>query len=271
MVRIAAVLALGVLAYVGAMMLTDVALVLVDTPLPVVDAYAAIAGYAVFIATYGVVRRRRLQADLLPLLGARPWTMAVRSLAGAALAYLLIVAMIGLAHGAPHLDRGFDPGNLVALVFILLAAATEEVLCRGYLFAMARQRFGAGTAIVVAALVFALLHGRAALAGWDSFTAFFTFGTALTMLALRFGSLLPGIVAHGVFNYCTGLRGLRLPPPLDASGIVTYEGGSPEHAYLASQILVGLAVSVGLIPYVVRHREHAKTAREAANAAEARS
>ena len=103
---------------------------------------------------------------------------------------------LGDAITADLLDR--RPGILVGFfAAVVLAPVCEEILFRGFLFGALRSRLGSLFAAVVSSAVFAVLHGYS-VAGLG---AVFLYGLVFVWLYQRSGSLLPGMVAHAVFNF----------------------------------------------------------------------
>ena len=84
---------------------------------------------------------------------------------------------------------------------VLLTPVFEEIVFRGLLFATLRRRFGAGTAAVLSAAVFAVAHGYGVL----GFAAVFWSGLLWAWAYERTGSLLPSIASHAVDNLMAGL------------------------------------------------------------------
>jgi membrane protease YdiL (CAAX protease family) len=100
----------------------------------------------------------------------------------------------------------------------LAPAVAEELLFRGALYDVARRRAGAGAAILVAAVAFALYHGSP-----HRFAPAFAGGLLLGLVRARSGSLLPAIVFHAT-NNAGVLVALHLgfrEPPLAWLPIVT--------------------------------------------------
>ena len=90
---------------------------------------------------------------------------------------------------------GVSSPLVVVLSAVIAAPVVEELLCRGVLLRGLLRRHGAWTAALVTTLVFALFHlnltqGLLAL----------PFGLGLAWLALRTGSVIPGMVAHAAVN-----------------------------------------------------------------------
>lgn len=106
--------------------------------------------------------------------------------------------MIGAPERPPDLSSYPSTAYLVSIVVIgpLVSGVTEEAAFRGYM-QRGLERFGSGTAIVVTALVFALVHGvhgleTLLLLGPGIFIAGIVYG----LLAHHTGSILPGMLAH---------------------------------------------------------------------------
>ena len=80
--------------------------------------------------------------------------------------------------------------------YVLVAPAVEEVIFRGLLYATLRRRFQMPIAAAVSAALFAGAHGY----GWLGFVSVFWSGIIWAWAYEKTGSLLPGMVAHGLNN-----------------------------------------------------------------------
>ena len=94
-----------------------------------------------------------------------------------------------------------------ALAFLAIAVITpivEELFFRGYLFGLYRRRHSLPVAYVAAGLLFAILHANPAMSSPLQNLAVvaqaFALGCLLAFLYQWTGSLLPGMVAHGLNN-----------------------------------------------------------------------
>jgi sodium transport system permease protein len=151
-------------------------------------------------------------------------------LAAAALLLPLVAWSVSLAYQFPRLlellrERqalveqavaGGEPssiawtGYIVALA--LLIAAGKEIAFRGFIFAGLLKRMRPWPAILVSSFLFAAFHMNVFL-----LPPLFLLGVALGILALRSGSLLPGILLHGIC-YALLLLGPAWPTPSGAAG-----------------------------------------------------
>jgi len=90
------------------------------------------------------------------------------------------------------------PSGVGKLVFLFLLGAlapiSEEILFRGLLFGLLRDRHGLGLGVVLSALAFYLAHF------WSLQPLHLALGAMLALLYQRSGSLWPPIVLHGTFN-----------------------------------------------------------------------
>lgn len=93
-----------------------------------------------------------------------------------------------------------SPWLLVAMLFVacVLAPINEELLFRGAIFRFCRQRFGRGTALVISASLFGLMHGN-----WASFLPLAVLGMILALAYERTGDIRVSMLAHGLFNLNT--------------------------------------------------------------------
>lgn len=84
----------------------------------------------------------------------------------------------------------------VVVIGALVSGVVEEVAFRGYLQSRL-ERYGAGTAIIVTSVVFALFHS---VHGWQTLLVMgpglFIASVLYGMLAYHTGSIVPGIVVH---------------------------------------------------------------------------
>jgi membrane protease YdiL (CAAX protease family) len=90
----------------------------------------------------------------------------------------------------PPLARG-----MLTLVAVTVAPFCEEAAFRGFILTALRTRHTPGSAIVVAAVLFAAMHLDPV-----RFPTLFVLGAAFGWLAWRAGSLWPAVVAHAVNN-----------------------------------------------------------------------
>jgi sodium transport system permease protein len=122
-----------------------------------------------------------------------------------ALAMLLVV----VAFQTYLMPRAGERGELVRLMQLLtelprwkllvlvavLPPVCEELLCRGFLFASFRARFGAVWAVLLSAVLFGVLHLEA-----YRIPATALVGVALGYVRLRTGSIVPPILFHMAYN-----------------------------------------------------------------------
>lgn len=77
----------------------------------------------------------------------------------------------------------------------VLPAILEEILFRGFILQSLR-RFGDMFAVIISALVFALVHGNFA-----QLPNAFIMGVTIAFLAVKTGSLIPGMILHFINNF----------------------------------------------------------------------
>lgn len=242
MVKLIAALLSFVIAGVGGMVSTAYVLAATGRPAASVIAYSDICGDLAAIGVYVLVRWHWPLAELLPIVTRATMKYAVGACTAAPIAYLAVVVAIIAAHGPAHVDPRFDWRHGTAALFILTAAASEEILARSYLFALARRWMSRTGAALVAGFLFASLHAPYSLDDHVEFAELWAFAVALSVIAQRSGNLLPGIVVHALFNYGNGLSRLGLPAPLDHYGVFVYENGSPTRAFLICALILWLLI-----------------------------
>jgi membrane protease YdiL (CAAX protease family) len=120
------------------------------------------------------------------------------SLMGANGLLALVWILIGAPERPPDLSHYPSTVYLVSVLVMgpLVSGVTEEAAFRGYM-QRGLERFGAGTAITVTALVFALVHG---VHGLETLIflgpGIFIAGIVYGLLARHTGSILPGMLVH---------------------------------------------------------------------------
>ncbi|MGY3040524.1 membrane protease YdiL (CAAX protease family) [Rhodanobacter sp. TND4EL1] len=113
-----------------------------------------------------------------------------------------------LAHGLPVTQNiqqiggqtPLAPRIVLALVVVSLGPVVEELLFRGVLFSALTRRWGAGWAVGISSLVFALVHLPGLDYQWYALPNLLLLALLLAMLRLRSASIWPGAVAHGLNN-----------------------------------------------------------------------
>jgi sodium transport system permease protein len=212
----------------------------VETAADAVRAFL-LAQAAVLVPTLALARRFKVDWRATFRLRAFPVRLAPLIVSAAVFG---VVFVLGLA--LPFLREreptGFERviesliGGSPILFFVLLAVVPpvcEEFLCRGFLLASFRSRFGVRGAVVLSALLFGLLHlDLARLPG-----TFFA-GLLLGYVLVRTGSLLAAILFHMTWNGVLALAAL-----VPAFGL-RLEGLGPAEIVLA---IVGLAGALFLL------------------------
>jgi len=84
---------------------------------------------------------------------------------------------------------------LAAAAGCILAPFVEELFFRGYIFQTFSARYGRGWAYLFSAGLFAVVHANLAAAA-----PIFVLGLMLAAIFQRSGSIVPGVIAHGVNN-----------------------------------------------------------------------
>ena len=138
--------------------------------------------------------------------GSNAWSKDGAAVTLSLMALIGLFAFVWILIGAPERPPDLSPypstAYLVSIVVMgpLVSGVTEEAGFRGYM-QRGLERFGSGTAIVVSAVVFALVHG---VHGLDTllFLGFgiFIAGIVYGLLAYHSGSILPGMLMHFLGN-----------------------------------------------------------------------
>lgn len=96
--------------------------------------------------------------------------------------------------------------SLSLLEYVVFAPVFEEIAFRGLLFGLLRRRFSLAPAAMISAGIFALAHGYGVL----GFASVFWSGLVWAWAYEKTGSLVPGMVAHGINNLLVCLAVIAL-------------------------------------------------------------
>jgi uncharacterized protein len=143
---------------------------------------------------------------------------------GTALAlFWVIISFIGLYISGSIERTSFAAALNTSFIFytlaLLLNAAAQELLCRGYLFQTIRNNIGLKAAIIITSLFFLLMHGGALQAGIIASLNVFGAGIIFAIAFYKTGQLWLPIVLHFVWNFMwssilykptSGYEGLQL-------------------------------------------------------------
>jgi membrane protease YdiL (CAAX protease family) len=139
--------------------------------------------------------------EILRRLGVRRFQPAALKWMGAAIAaYLLFAVAYSLLIVEPKqkdIAEGFGAIPVQVLLIAIAAPISEEVCFRGMLFGGLRERLPRLAAALLAGLIFGALH---ALTGVSAVPPLVVFGTVLSLLYERTGSIVPGIILHMLNN-----------------------------------------------------------------------
>ena len=119
------------------------------------------------------------------------------------LVFLAITAMDQALHGSEEqalVPKEWEPSHASAfaanfVVVALVAPFAEELLFRGVGVSLLYPRLGKWATIIAIGIAFGLYHGLV-----EALPELALFGSALAWLRLRTGSVVPGMVAHALFN-----------------------------------------------------------------------
>ena len=130
----------------------------------------------------------------------------------------------------PQTDIGIV---LYLITMSILPAIFEELLFRGYIMQSLR-RFGDWFAVIVSSVVFALFHGNFA-----QLPNAFIMGLAIGLVAVRTGSLIPGMILHFVNNLLASLLDIFVTSSVDEITAAIINLG-----YIGLYFLIGI---IGLV------------------------
>jgi len=153
----------------------------------------------------------------------------------------------------PEMERAFEEmvaalggvHPLVMLVFLgLLPAVCEEMFFRGYALGGLRGSLGRTAAVIVVALAFGIYHHSV-----HRLIVTSALGLLFGLLVVRYRSIWPAVVAHGLHNGLSGLsaRSDGLKPLLERFGYGLDATGYPPPSWLVAAgllLLVGIAIAV---------------------------
>ena len=144
-----------------------------------------------FLQTIHWFRNHEFRTGFLISLGA---TLAIT---------VLIVSSFFPAGEPPPIEKLLSSARAVyifAVFGICGAPFFEEVIFRGFLFKVLSETRGAGTAVAVTAILFALLHIPQLWGSWAGVAVIFLVGFILSFVRWRSNSLIPSFIIHTSYN-----------------------------------------------------------------------
>ena len=133
-----------------------------------------------------------------------------------------------------------QPLWLVLAAFGIAPAVFEELTFRGFLFAALRQRMSPWQTIVITSLTFGMFHVLGNMLTPERFLPSTTLGIVLGWIALRTGSVIPGMFLHATHNSFL-LIVAYYADALQAHGIGIAEGTHLPPLWLASATTIAVA------------------------------
>ncbi len=145
---------------------------------------------------FWLIEKRRI-----PVFGLRHPGRCVSTGFAAGLVWLAVPVVILTAAGALHLEKG-EPVSMLWLwlLSVLLNAAMQELLVRGYLYRLIRDKYHAATAAAVTTALFTLMHGGILEAGPVPVLNVMTMSLLMTLVLEYTGSLLTPVIMHFLWN-----------------------------------------------------------------------
>jgi len=163
-------------------------------------AYLLVLGYM-----YVLVTRERGRQDFLKAIH---WNWPDNPATHILLGFGLSVTLQLLAHLLPipkdlPIDNFFrTPADawILTIFGITLAPVMEELLFRAFLYPVLKRQLGVGSAVVLTALGFALLHGSQLKFAWGPLLVIFVVGIALTIVRAKKDSVAASLLVHMAYN-----------------------------------------------------------------------
>ena len=113
----------------------------------------------------------------------------------------LVLLLLGWLRIEPSGSGDWVRAAAMTLAVLIPAALWEELLTRGYLFTLIRDRIGARRAILITSALFGLLHIENAGATWQSVALVMLAGIFLGSIRVAFDSLYAAWSAHVAWNF----------------------------------------------------------------------
>ncbi|MBQ6375884.1 CPBP family intramembrane metalloprotease [Candidatus Saccharibacteria bacterium] len=165
---------------------------------------------AIFLSIYvlpKLSRKWRTSREELGLNGLPTWTDIGLSPVGFIVGTLLAAGLTALFNMIPWFDAeqvqetGFsiymNGGERIMAFFVLVVVAPvmEEIIFRGWLYGKLRSRMGAVAAVLIASLVFGVMHFQ-----WNVGVNVFALSVVLCVMREVTGTIYAGILAHMIKN-----------------------------------------------------------------------
>jgi len=141
------------------------------------------------------------------VLGMSLWPIVLRMLAGLVGSELKLNPAL-LEKSLAAMTDARENYPVMLFVSMVVPALVEELFFRGYLFSALRSRRGQATTILVSAVLFGFFHMiTTQLFPFPRFLSSTLMGLVLGWVAWQSGSVIPGMLLHGIHNVLLGLMG----------------------------------------------------------------
>ncbi|MET3139568.1 membrane protease YdiL (CAAX protease family) [Undibacterium sp. GrIS 1.2] len=208
-----------------------------------VEGYTLIAFSLTVIWRYcHSLERSAASIDLIPFRGKISSYQIFLSVMISIWVFMTLMLSVHFFHGKIFISEKLELTNLNSIILIITTAAMEEIIFRGYIFGFLRTFLGKITAIFLTSVIFSIAHYPYSL-NLLSFVDYFSFGICLSLLSIRYNSLIPGAIYHALSNYGIGLSRLNIGGKFNHLGMFHFENGSPNNSYMISSIVVSILIS----------------------------
>ncbi len=171
-----------------------------------------------------------------------------------------VLALVGLLRFVPAAGHGWIGAALRITVVLVPSALAEELLCRGYLLTVVRERVGVRLAVVLTSVMFGLLHLANPGASAESVALVTLAGIFLAAVRVVLDSLYAAWMAHLAWNWVmavlvhAAVSGVRFESPQyqAVTGSPAWVSGGPWGP--EGGVMAGLGMVTGLAYLYTRRR-----------------
>lgn len=160
-------------------------------------------------AAFVIMYVRLVEVRSLESMGLKKTGCVRHYLIGAAMGIVMYSAAVGIcaaAGAAKYAGTDFNSPLMFVLICVgwLIQGAEEEILCRGWLMPSLSARMPLWAAVLINSLFFSLLHIMNAGFNLIVLVNLTLFGVCLSLVAIRFDSIIPCCALHSLWNLSQG-------------------------------------------------------------------
>ncbi|MFZ6687141.1 CPBP family intramembrane glutamic endopeptidase [Undibacterium sp. SXout11W] len=212
---------------------------------------------SIFVCRYFLFTQKKSSFEnFIPIFELKNWEFPVQIGLLISLLFLITfsiyVNLFDLQIGI-HFD--FKKISICSIVFVLVSAAMEEALFRGYLLGFFRKLLTRNNSILITSLLFSASHFTYGLDS-NEYIYHVLFAILLSLISIKSNSLFPAIFFHATTNYWLGFSMLKMTGLFAHDGIFFFKDKNSVIEYTQFSMLFSILISLIICNINIFSRKH---------------